>query len=88
LLGYPVLVVKDLYYFREDGLDGLKAVQSFAGEQTNMTLIASFSITETRRDGDFGPYWARMRNLGSTTEALLVKSGYLAFFRSNIPPKD
>jgi prepilin-type N-terminal cleavage/methylation domain-containing protein len=81
----PVLVAKGLYYFRQDGLDGLKAVRSFAEEQTNMTLIASFSVAETHGGSDFGPFWARTESFRSTSRALSVGNGYLAFFRSNLP---
>jgi hypothetical protein len=77
----PILVDKGLYYFKETGLDGFKAVQSFAEQHTNLTLVASFSVNETQGKDDYTPDWAKSIYLGSISSKLSLTTGYFAFFR-------
>ena len=81
----PICVDKDkgLYFFKEDGSAGLKAVESFADEHTNLTLILAFSSAESNGKGDLRPLWADGTIYpGSIPDALSVTNGYFAFFRS------
>lgn len=83
----PVLVDKNLYYFKEMGLDGLKAVQTFAEEHTNLTLVASFSVNENHGRSHFTSDWTGVR-LGTIPDELSLTTGYFAIFRPTPTPTE